>query len=611
MIAIRAYANCDHAQVVWRPDAVIEDCLGFALIRRPKGGAEQIVDTFVGPTTEKKIPAGTHRPSTEWPIQKFMWADYQAPAGKTVSYKVVPMIGVRFDAMRRDEASASAWSNAVSLTPPPDVPVQGFFNRGIVSTQFAARSLAVQKGKSLLDLVDPPKGSTRLRDFLGGVLKQRFLSMLAEQNAAGARLYASLFELNDPEVLPALLAFGQRAHIILADGVHKPPKDAKGRDPSGARKSRVFDNNADARAKLRAGHVELHDRMVTGQHFAHHKFIVFTDPRRPAVARSVWTGSTNLTYGGLCTQANNGLLIRDDDIAGRFLDQWREMAKDRDGYPPSLVEKGSTGTSATLAGGVKVTAWFAPNPKAKGKAPKGGDGNKYGDHPDLIAARNHLLNARQGILFLVFNPGYNGTLLNDVLDLANDPKSAAGLYIHGVANQDPIGGKNRQPLIFVHRGKMQRAQQDVVLPGAIRAPASLAKKDRVAANALDDWVKLVGNYWREEPSGLDMVRVHSKVIVVDPFGRHPVVMTGSHNLGPKASAMNDENLVIVEGEAGLARAYAVNIITIYNQYRWRFQQQLAARNHEPLNQWNGLTAPWTAQASYFTGDKAKELAFWL
>src|SRR5262249_3608556 len=140
MIAIRAYANCDHAQIVWRPNAVIDACLGFALIRRAQGAAQEIVDTFVGPTTETKVPAGAHRPSTEWPIQKFMWADYQAPVGKTVSYKVVPMIGASFDAMRQDQASASAWSNPVSLTPPPDVPVQGFFNRGIVSTQFVARS---------------------------------------------------------------------------------------------------------------------------------------------------------------------------------------------------------------------------------------------------------------------------------------------------------------------------------------------------------------------------------------------------------------------------------------------------------------------------------------
>ena len=40
--------------------------------------------------------------------------------------------------------------------------------------------------------------------------------------------------------------------------------------------------------------------------------------------------------------------------------------------------------------------------------------------------------------------------------------------------------------------------------------------------------------------------IYSKVVVVDPFGETPVVMTGSHNLGPKANGKNDDNLVIIE-----------------------------------------------------------------
>jgi hypothetical protein len=68
--------------------------------------------------------------------------------------------------------------------------------------------------KKLKDLVDPPAGGTNdVRDFLGGELKRFFLDLLDTQCKAGAHIYASLFELNDPEVLPALEKFGQRAHI--------------------------------------------------------------------------------------------------------------------------------------------------------------------------------------------------------------------------------------------------------------------------------------------------------------------------------------------------------------------------------------------------------------
>ena len=78
--------------------------------------------------------------------------------------------------------------------------------------------------------------------------------------------------------------------------------------------------------------------------------------------------------------------------------------------------------------------------------------------------------------------------------------------------------------------------------------------------------------------------VHSKVVVVDPFGERPVVMTGSHNLGPKARGVNDENFVIIEGDGALAAQYAARIMEIYNQYRWRASQHAMAQ--EP--KWKGL-----------------------
>jgi PLD-like domain len=616
MIKIKAYANCDHSNVVWVADKPIEDCLGFALYRQPAGQkSPQIVNTFVGPETETKVPAGTNRPSTQWPIQNFTWSDYLVGTQAEV---VVAMCGKTFDAMKPGEKSG--WSNPVSLVTPTGSKIQPYFNRGIVSTQWVARQLQSTK-KKLKDLVFPKLGTTnKVRDFLGGELKKALLDLLETQNKAGAHIYASLFELNDPEVLPALAKFGQRAHIILSDGTHKAPKSttkskAKKKTTKAKKSAKgaaPFDENADARAKLRAAHCEVHDRMVTGEHFAHHKFIVFTDPKATTKPTTVWTGSTNLTYGGVCTQANNGILIKDNTIATRFFQQWKELVKDVGGYPASLSTLDAKPVSNPVDG-AKVTAWFAPNPMI-GPKPKKGKGNKYGDHPDLKYARQLIQNAQEGILFLVFNPGFQGTLLNDILDLLNNPAKNKKLYIHGVANQDPTGGADKSPLIFVHRNKLQRsdtaAENNIVLPAAVSAPPTAKAKDKAAAAALQKWGKMVNDYWQSEPTGLGMVRVHSKVIIVDPLGKHPVIITGSHNLGPKASAVNDDNLVIIENDSAAAAQYAVNIATIYDQYRWRFQQAEAAKDHEPLNQWNGLVAPWDSQASYFQGDKAKELKFW-
>jgi hypothetical protein len=89
-------------------------------------------------------------------------------------------------------------------------------------------------------------------------------------------------------------------------------------------------------------------------------------------------------------------------------------------------------------------------------------------------------------------------------------------------------------------------------------------------------------------------------------------MTGSHNMGPKASGVNDENLIIIEGDGDLASQYAGKIMEIYNQYRWRQSVQL--QHGKPA--WDGLQdddkwqigAP-GSDVSYDTR-RVHELDFW-
>jgi hypothetical protein len=85
-------------------------------------------------------------------------------------------------------------------------------------------------------------------------------------------------------------------------------------------------------------------------------------------------------------------------------------------------------------------------------------------------------------------------------------------------------------------------------------------------------------------------------------------MTGSHNLGFKASSANDDNLAIIEGNAPLAAAYAINIIAIYQNYRWN--SYVEAHRKDP-KVWHGLVDNDTWQASHLQGDQLKEIEFWL
>ncbi|MCB1887521.1 MAG: phospholipase D family protein [Rhodocyclaceae bacterium] len=56
----------------------------------------------------------------------------------------------------------------------------------------------------------------------------------------------------------------------------------------------------------------------------------------------------------------------------------------------------------------------------------------------------------------------------------------------------------------------------------------------------------------------DFPNAHNKVIVVDPGGRHPAVVTGSYNFTWTAEHKNAENVLILRDNPALARRYADN-----------------------------------------------------
>ena len=120
-------------------------------------------------------------------------------------------------------------------------------------------------------------------------------------------------------------------------------------------------------------------------------------------------------------------------------------------------------------------------------------------------------------------------------------------------------------------------------------------------------IKQTFHNWAKENLGSG-VHVHSKVVVIDPFGAHPVVMTGSHNLGFKASHANDDNLMIVEGNGPLAAAYAINIIAIYQSYRWNSNVE---RHRQDPTFFHGLEDDDKWQTGHLSGDHLSEYEFWL
>jgi phosphatidylserine/phosphatidylglycerophosphate/cardiolipin synthase-like enzyme len=585
-INVKVYDNGDHTCLVWLPSdgKPIPGCRGFTIQRTLNDGTkttEEYLHGFVGFSDGEKLD-----PAAPWKfaLQRYMWWDYGVSPGNVVQYSVVPVVGPDKDHLQLATAGASAMTKPMTISGQVTPNVSAYFNRGIVAAQWVSRALEkLGKKPKIADLIaDTKPPGNEFRNELSGLLRPQILAMLDDAKKSDGEIYAALYELNDPELIDALKAFGKKCHLILANGAFKPPTN---------------DENKTVRAALRDV-VDLHDRLVSSKHFAHNKFVVCCDSK--GKPQRVLSGSTNWTMTGLCTQANNGIIVSDPDLAADFLNEWNLLESAGNAYPSTLAKANSTSKTFNVDGN-RITQWFAPTDAGE----------------DLDYARQLINSAKEGILFLFFNPGAfvaagkpeeKWTLLQNILFRHHQGTANfdGDLYIRGVVNQE-IANLTTEAMAVVKPSTHAALDPSAATPvtlfrGGDEPPQHLGYESMVPKN-----IKDVFHDWATEVLGAG-VHIHSKVVVLDPFGEKPVVMTGSHNLGYKASTANDDNLMIIEGNAPLAAAYATNIIAIYQAYRWN--AYVEAHRQDP-KVWHGLVDNDSWQGSYLTGADLAEIQFWL
>jgi len=396
-------------------------------------------------------------------------------------------------------------------------------------------------------------------------------------------IYASLFELSEPTLIGYLEQLGDRCHLILANGTHE-----KGSD-----------ENANA-AKTLKGKVDLHRRILSQSSvYAHNKFVVFVTG---GAAIRVWTGSTNWSPHGVYTQVNNGLMVSNADVADAYLGEWKRLEAAGNTTPPPAFENVQEQYHFTKSG-VSTSVFFSPHhiPKVDGA-----------NSPDIHYAAALIRGAKQGILTLMLDPGWTNSLLQTIRQVSEADRN---LYVRGVVNSDPTvnPGKNATDTVgFLHGHEAIPSNYDIVLPGTAKSPDE----------PIEDYLGRVG-----------IVVVHSKIIVIDPLGEHPVIMTGSHNMGVKAATINDDNLIIIENDRDLAIAYAVSAISVVNHFWWRHNMadpekrkaaqtahhKLREKGHSlpgittksPTTEWKGLQTTDVWQDKFYRdSSQVSEMQFW-
>jgi phosphatidylserine/phosphatidylglycerophosphate/cardiolipin synthase-like enzyme len=535
-----AIANNDLVYLWWTYSEKIPNCLGFTIRRLQAGKPPRSLFAFVGFEPAKKGAASqAKRSNTDyWPIQAYQWKDIFVPEETDVEYEIMPVTGTPGKklveipglAIRTNQIKATDTIGRHRVV----------FNRGIISTQALSKKLP--KGES------GSPGAKALRKHIGisgddirarlaGEAIEALTSLLNRARNEGGKCYCALYELTDLELIEALKNSKGRVEVILAN--------ADTTEGSGSGKKRkVYDGtNKDVRKKLRkALGSALHDRLLpAGNYIGHNKFVVYVN--RLGTAKAVITGSTNWTPTGLCAQSNNIIIMEDDDIAARYLDYWRRLLSDNAEQCPEL-RRDNAEAPPYLSLGAKqgtVRIWFSPNTERKTKPAKNPPAP-----PDMAEVFQTISDAKHGVLFLLFSAGAP-SILQKLSDVSKQ---------RAVANQ-----------LFFVRGAISDAKTAGQFATRVYNDSLLKAPNRLITGI--GGIPGQFSYWEKELAKLGHAVIHDKILVVDPFSEDCVVVTGSHNLGYKASYSNDENLCIIRGNRLIAEAYTAHVLDVVNHYNWR------------------------------------------
>jgi phosphatidylserine/phosphatidylglycerophosphate/cardiolipin synthase-like enzyme len=577
-IRLTAYHNCDDVELFWRvtvngkEDTEIPGVLGFMIERQrqQQGGAwgpSEILRNAVGFPAQPAASAGDrmgmrNQPSNLWPFQCYDWTDHGANSGQVVRYRVSAMRlppGGTAGQTQLTPTADSGWTAAIAVEADDGGTTSAFFNRGTVMSQYVARVMR-QNGWKAADIKEHVKDIEEpLRRFLSGELRLALLRLLDDiLDDSNLELYAALYELADDEIIDRLKRMRGRAHIILSNGSNK-----KG------------DENQQARRDLKNAKVDVHNRLLASKGLGHNKFAVVAK-RQNRKALRVWTGSTNWTLSGLCTQLNNGILFDDSETAGLYLDQWDRLAEAGSDFTRELVADNAE--SPRPAG--KVDVWFT---RVRNKSKKNEDLGADLQALDTLVNRPE----NRVILYVMFQPGPDP--LTDILKRGDD------CYVRGVVSTVIASNKERFQLSGL---------TDKVYKTQLVQPEGIVKD-------FSAWVEEVTRrlfITTPKNPGIGHAITHAKIIVINPLDDDCVVVTGSHNFSGSASEQNDENFVVVHHDRELAEAYAVACLSIYRHYRWRaFVKDLFDQGKRP---WDHLSPSPSWQSKYLTPARKQHLAIW-
>lgn len=470
------------------------------------------------------------------PVQGFMWSDYAAQAGHEYTYRVVPIHGAPGSLEEGDGVEITFKTEAEKGSKH-----SVYFNRGAAASQAYVRRFNNQPPDRQTNPAAYPWLSRGLEEGM-----QRFIRRAKKE---GLKIRAAVYEFHYDGILKELAGAARdgvdvRVVYDCKKGDTKPgAKNAKAVEDAGL---------ADV-AKCRG-------RSASPSYISHNKFIVLVDGQRGV---AVWTGSTNVTEGGIFGHSNLGHVVNDPGVAGQYLKYWKQLWED----PTAKDLRGWTDENTPLPDGELpkgTTVLFSPRGSI-----------------DALQFYADLMNRAKSSVFFTAAFGVNRRLRKV---LATDKPYLRYLLLESEDRPDAD-----EPDI----ARYQRDRQNLVAVGSL-----------INEDVLENWVRT--NFGAEELTGTNkhVKYIHTKYMLIDALSNDPIVITGSANFSDASTKNNDENMLMIRGDTRVADIYLGEFMRLYTHYRFRaIAQRTAAEGRPPEKLFLAPDNSWTRR--YYDPASAK------
>ena len=444
-----------------------------------------------------EINASSHHPGTlvsTWnnPIQDFHWGDYTAKPGYKYTYIVVPVRGTPNNLVH---------DKAIRISISTEDEDQGehavFFNRAVAGSQAYARKF----GNLPPDKVGPPA-----LKWLSRGLVEAMVEFISQAKGKGWGLYASVYEFNYVPVLEEFKKAIDRGVDVRI----------------------VFDNKkngpgAENRRAMKEAGIEPKftiERNANSSYISHNKFFLLLKNGKP---EQVWTGSTNITEGGIFGHSNVGHIIRNEKIAAAYHAYWQKLSGDTEAknlrpfndqnspLPKKNAPRKYIQPIFSSRGSLEALDWYAEKMES--------------------AKSSVFMTAAFGI-----SKEFQSVLEED------KP------YLRYVLLDKPGEGLD---LIRRHHDNM------ISIGGVLND------------NVLDDWFDAKWKAERLTGLNVHVQYIHTKYMLIDPFGDDPMIITGSANFSKNSTINNDENMAIIRGNKRVVDMYLGEFMRLFDHFRFR------------------------------------------